>query len=100
MEVSMIEHALAEHRDTFGVEDYELVYQPEGIVVLKVDFTNKLWANIYNTGAVEFGTKEIIQADRFGATMGIINALAKQMEAFDETTKEPDVADGKPINPA
>ena len=90
MALSMIEQALTDNKTTFGIEDFELVYQPEDIVVLKVGFTNKLWANVYSTGAVEFGTKEVIQANRFGATMGIINALAKHMEHFNETTKEPD----------
>lgn len=90
MAVSMIESALADNKKVFGIEDFELVYQPDGIVVLKVDFNNKLWANVYSTGAVEFGTKEVIPYGRFGATMGVISALAKQMEHFNETTEESD----------
>lgn len=89
MTVSMIESALADNKTTFGIEDFELA-QRNGMYVLQVDFTVGIHADIYSTGAVEFQTTKPIKQKRLGATVGIINALARHMEHYNETTEEPD----------
>lgn len=89
MAVSMIEQALADNKTTFGIEDFELV-QRDDMYVLEVDFTVGIHANIYSTGAVEFHTTKPIKQKRLGATVGIINALARHMEHYNETTEESD----------
>lgn len=99
MALSMIEQALADNKTTFGIEDFELV-QRDGMYVLEVDFAVGIHANIYSTGAVEFNTTKPIKQQRLGATMGIINAFAKHMEHYNETSEEPDVANGNTDNPA
>lgn len=99
MALSMIESALGDNKETFGIEDFELV-QRDGMYVLQVDFTVGIHADIYSTGAVEFKTTKPIKQKRLGATVGIINALARHMEHYNETSEEPDVANGSTDNPA
>ncbi|AZU99698.1 hypothetical protein SBP1_gp106 [Vibrio virus vB_VspP_SBP1] len=89
----MIEQALAYNKETFGIEDFELV-QRDGMFVLQVDFTVGIHAGIYSTGAVEFQTTKPIKQKRLGATVGIINAFARHMEHYNENPQEPNVADG------
>lgn len=87
MTVSMIEQALAEHKDSFGIEDFALV-QRDGMYVLEVDFIVGIHANIYSTGGIEFHTTKPLKQKQIGGHMGIIHALAGHMEHYNETTKE------------
>jgi len=96
---SMIESALGDNKATFGIEDFELV-QRDGMYVLQVNFDVGIHADIYSTGAVEFRTTKPIKQQRLGATVGIINALARHMEHYHEANEKPDVADGNTTNPS
>ena len=89
MALSMIESALGDNKTTFGIEDFELV-QRDGMFVLQVNFEVGIHADIYSTGAVEFRTTKPIKQKRLGATVGIINALARHMEHYHEANQEPD----------
>ena len=84
MEFTMLETALSNNKDELGIEDFELVYENE-MWILRVDFKNHIWATVYSTGSIQFGTKVVsVDSTQLQSTTAIIISLAKHMEKFHE----------------
>lgn len=84
MEFTMLETALSNNKDELGIEDFELVYENE-MWVLRVDFKNHVWATVYSTGSIQFGTKVVsVDSAQLQSTTAVIISLAKHMEKFHE----------------
>lgn len=88
MEFTMLETALSNNKADFGIEDFELTFEND-MWVLRIDFLNHMWATVYSTGAIQFGTKVVsVDSTQLQKTTAIIISLAKHMEKFHEVEQQ------------